>query len=108
MPDDTARPRGRVGGLATMAKLGPDIVAARARDGLWRKFEREVDSAQTLTPGERRRRAELAMRGYYAALSVRSASARRARRQNKTPACESSRTKRRAGEKGHPHDKLSA
>ncbi len=69
---------GRVGGLTTVARHGPDAVAARARAGLWRKFENAVDPDRVLAPDERRRMAALEQRRYYAQLALRSARARRA------------------------------
>jgi hypothetical protein len=79
MPDlerERARAIGKVGGLTTVARHGPDAIAARARDGLWARFEREADPDGALAPEERRRRALLRQRRYYAALAIRSARAR--------------------------------
>jgi hypothetical protein len=45
------------------------------------RFEAEVDPDSTLTPEERRRRAEHARRAYFTRLALASAKARRARRQ---------------------------
>ena len=75
-----ARLKGRVGGLATIARYGPDAVAARAREGLWRRFEDAVDSERQLPAQERHRRATLEQRRYYAALSIKSAKARALRK----------------------------
>ena len=51
---------GRVGGLTTIARHGPDAITARAREGLRRRFEREADPLGELPEHERRRRADAA------------------------------------------------
>lgn len=60
----------------------PDRVAATsaARKAFADRFEREVDPDGKLDPVERARRAESARKAYYARLSLRSAQARRAKR----------------------------
>jgi hypothetical protein len=90
-----ARLKGRAGGLTTVSRHGPDAIAARARAGLWAKFEREADPDGTLSPTERRRRAELCQRRYYAALALKSAQARA----RKTPARQSGQTEGDTGVK---------
>ena len=72
----TARSRGKAGGLTTVARHGPDAIAARAREGLWRKFEREADPDGVLSQEERHRRALLVQRLFYTKLSLKSAAAR--------------------------------
>ena len=53
-----------IGGLTSVARQGPDIVAARARKGLRAKFEAEADPDGLLDPEERARRADLLMRAH--------------------------------------------
>jgi hypothetical protein len=55
-------------------------IAAKARDGLRRRFEREVDPEGELTPAERARRADLAMRAHMTRLAMASARKRARRR----------------------------
>ncbi len=49
-----------------------------ARDGLYRRFEDEVDPERRLPPEERGKRVESARRAYYQRLALKSAQARRA------------------------------
>lgn len=79
MMGEGARVRGRVGGLTTVARYGPDKIAARAREGLRARFLREADPSGELPHAERERRARLVQRRYYAHLSMRSAAMRRQR-----------------------------
>ena len=79
MTNSEARLKGKAGGLATVARHGPDAIAARAREGLWRRFEREAEHDGVL-PAERHRRATLEQRRYYAALTIRSMQARALKR----------------------------
>jgi len=51
------------------------------RDGLLRRFELQVDPDGTLDPAERAKRAENARRAFYADLALKSAAARRARKE---------------------------
>jgi len=53
---------------------------AAARAGFLARFEREVDPAGALDPGERRRRADHARRAYFIRLSLAAIAARRAKR----------------------------
>lgn len=48
-----------------------------AREGFMRRFEREVDPDGTLSPDERQRRAEHAMRAYMLRLAKRAVAARK-------------------------------
>jgi hypothetical protein len=57
---------------------------APAREGLQRRFEREVDPDGVLDPTERARRAENARKAYYKELAVKSAKARAARKNGAT------------------------
>ena len=57
-------------------------VAARmkpAREGMIRKFEREVDPDGTLSPDERARRVEAARKAYYTRISMLAQKKRKAR-----------------------------
>ena len=51
-----------------------------ARTAFFARFERQVDPDGTLTPEERQKRADQAMRSYFSSLAVKSARVRRARR----------------------------
>lgn len=51
-----------------------------ARDGLLRRFEKQVDPDGTLTPDERAKRAESARRAFYLELSRKGNAARRAKK----------------------------
>ena len=68
---------GKVGGLVTVARHGPDAIAARARRGLWQRFVDDADPKGELPEAERFRRARLVQRAYYQRLSLLSATARR-------------------------------
>jgi len=61
----------------------PDRTAATApgRAAFLRRFEDQVDPDRTLDPAERARRAQSALRSHMMALALRSAVARRRRRQ---------------------------
>jgi hypothetical protein len=54
--------------------------SAPGRAAFLARFDREVDPDGVLEPEERRRRAELARRAYFARLSVAAAKARQAKR----------------------------
>lgn len=54
---------------------------APARRAALERFEHEVDPDGTLDPAERARRAESARKAYFAQLSLKSAKARRAKRE---------------------------
>jgi hypothetical protein len=53
-----------IAGLTSVARQGPDLVAARARKGLRAKFEKEADPEGLLDPEERARRADLLVRAH--------------------------------------------
>jgi len=78
--------RGRKGGNRTAATRDMRAVAANARAGLRRRFEREVDPDGTLDPAERARRTDHAIRAYYAELSLVRLRRQRARRAATGPA----------------------
>ena len=85
MTYDKQRLGGRAGGLTTVARYGADAIAARARTGLWRRFEHEVDPDGMLDPVERRARALRARKAHMIRLAIKSANARAARKGWKTP-----------------------
>lgn len=60
--------------------------SAAGRRAFLDRFEREVDPDGTLPPAERSRRAEHARRAYFAGLALKSATARRKRRESSTSA----------------------
>lgn len=96
-----ARPARRHGGAAVSGELSPAERSLRARAAAYRlhslydsrqltanaraafsdRFARQVDPDGVLPEAERRRRAECARKAYFAQLAVRSAQARRSRRQ---------------------------
>lgn len=71
---------GKLGAHISWAKT-PDRPARTrpARNGLERKFEREADPNNELTPAERAKRTEHVRKAYYARLALKSAQARRRR-----------------------------
>lgn len=68
---------GRIGGHTTHARYGSDLIAARARRGLFAKFEREVDPDGVLDPAERACRAEHAQKAFMQRIALKSAAKRR-------------------------------
>lgn len=62
---------GRRGGLLTASRVGPRLLAERARRGFLTKFELQVDPEGLLDPEERSARAKLALRAHMAALAAR-------------------------------------
>jgi hypothetical protein len=73
--------RGRVGAYTRWANTEDRVKATQpARDGLYAKFEREVDPEGKLTPQERTKRAEYARKAYYQRLSMKSVQARQRRK----------------------------
>jgi hypothetical protein len=73
---------GRIGAFASWAHT-PDR-AARTKPGREKFLERfldEVDPDRVLDPAERERRAESARKAYFARLALKSAQARRARKE---------------------------
>jgi hypothetical protein len=78
-PDEMAR-RGRIGAHVLHSRHDSHEIAARAREGLARKYLDEVDPERTLPEAERLRRAEHARRAHLARAARLSVLAR-ARRQ---------------------------
>ena len=66
----------RIGGLSLHLTHDSDAIAARARAGLERKFEREADPDGSLSPDERERRVRLVKKRHYARLSLAAAKKR--------------------------------
>jgi hypothetical protein len=64
-PDEMAR-RGRIGAHVLHSRHDSHEIAARAREGLARKYLDEVDPERTLPEAERLRRAEHARRAHLA------------------------------------------
>ncbi len=75
--------RARIGGLALHAQVDSRAHTEPARRVFLQRFEDQVDPDRTLPEEERRRRAELARRAYFAKLALRSAQVRRARREGR-------------------------
>ncbi len=67
----------RIGGLTRAASYDGRKVTEAARRGFMARFEDEVDPDRQLGQGERRRRAQAAMRAHMARLALRSARSRR-------------------------------
>ncbi len=68
----------RIGGLSLHLNNDSNEIAAHARLGLERKFEREVDPEGRLPPAELANKVRLAKCLYYTRLALRSVKARRA------------------------------
>ena len=72
--------RARAGGHALHAKHDSRSLTMPARRAFLDRFEREVDPELVLTSEERARRADQARRAYFNALALKSAQARRRRK----------------------------
>lgn len=66
----TRRLTASIGGNACAAKHDGKTITASARRGFMARFEREVDPEGRLSPAERAKRAEAAMRAHMARLSL--------------------------------------
>ena len=86
MPDLTPSERvlrARIGGHSKWAKTSDRTAAtATARQAFLNRFEKQVDPDGVLDPAERARRAESARKAHFTRLALRSAQARRARKQD--------------------------
>jgi hypothetical protein len=72
--------RGPIGAYTRWANTDDRLKATQpARDGLYAKFERQVDPEGKLSPQERAKRAEYARRAYYQRLALKSVQARQRR-----------------------------
>lgn len=76
--------RARRAALIRWSKQTPDNRAMR--DGLQRKYERQVDPEEQLPPAERKRRAEAAYRADLVGWARKSVKVRQARAAGKSPA----------------------
>ena len=74
---------GRIGGLTAWSRNGIETMLGPARRGFLARFERAVDPDQALSPEERTRRAERALRAHMLILAQRSARVRSAKKQKK-------------------------
>lgn len=73
---------GRIGAHSRWSKEADRSGATQAaRDGLYRRFEDEVDPDRVLLPEERAKRVESARRAYYTRIALKSAASRRAKSQ---------------------------
>jgi hypothetical protein len=73
---EQAHLRGKHAALIRWSREDPTEQAYRGQAGLMARFEKEVDPDGTLSPAERRRRAEAARRAHMALLSLKSSRAR--------------------------------
>jgi hypothetical protein len=76
--------RARAAAHALHAQVDSRDHTKPARAAFARRFETEVDPEGVLLPAERARRAEQARRAYFTALALKSAVARRKRRERRT------------------------
>ncbi len=72
--------RARIAAYTLHATHDARVTTQPARDAFLARFEREVDPDGSLPVAERRRRAEAAKKAYFSRLALKSAKARRARR----------------------------
>jgi len=71
---------GRIGAHRKWATTDDRSAATQAaRDGLYRRFEDEVDPDRVLPPEERAKRVESARRAHYTRIAMKSAASRRAK-----------------------------
>ena len=75
------RLQARMAAHAMHARNDARTVTANARSAFLDRFDREVDPRNSLSPGERARRAEHARKAYMTRLALKSAQARRKRRE---------------------------
>jgi hypothetical protein len=72
---------GRIGANSRWAAVEDRVAATKpARDGLFAKFEREVDPEQKLSVPERAKRAEYALKAHMSRLALRSVQVRARRK----------------------------
>lgn len=69
--------RARIGAHALHAKHDPTVTTAAGRAAFLARFEKEVDPDGTLTPEERSRRAQHAIKAHMSRLALKSAQARK-------------------------------
>lgn len=84
MPDDMTpaerTARARLAAHTLHSRVDSRVHTEPARKAFLARFEAEVDPTGALTPAERARRAEYAKKAYFTRLALRSAQARRTRR----------------------------
>ena len=68
---------GRIGGLTAWSRHGAETMLGPARRGFIARFEHMVDPTGNLSPDERARRAQRALRAHMLQLAARSAEVRR-------------------------------
>lgn len=85
---------GRLGAYIVHSRYDGLQITAAARAAFQSKFEREVDPDGVLPDAERLRRAEMARKAHFAKLALKSAQARRRKRERREAA-----VARRLGEK---------
>jgi hypothetical protein len=73
---EAMRERGRIGGHVMHSRHDSHQIAARAREGLTRKFLDQVDPERTLPEAERQRRAAHARRAFMLRIALQGAQAR--------------------------------
>lgn len=73
--------RARMGAYALHSKHDPKVTTVTARTARWQRYLDRVDPGRQLGEGERARRAKAALRSDMIGLSLKSARARRRRRQ---------------------------
>ena len=75
---------GKIGAHSRWAREEDRSAATQpARDGMYRRFEDEVDPERRLPADERAKRVENARRAYYKRLAMKSAQARAAKREGR-------------------------
>ncbi len=74
---------GRIGAYTMLAHHDAQAVTRAARAAFWDRFEREVDLDGVLDSAERARRADMARKAYFTRLALKSAQARRRRRERR-------------------------
>lgn len=75
------RQRARIAAHSMHSRHDTEAVTAHGREAFLKSFEAQVDPEGTLTPEERARRAQHALKAHMARLSLQSARARRARKE---------------------------
>lgn len=74
---------GRIGGHTTASRHNGRELTAKARAKFLGRFEAQVDPDGVLPPAERQRRAEALRKAHFTRLALKSAEARRARKEKK-------------------------
>ena len=74
---------GRIGAYTMLARHDAREITKAGRQAFWDRFEREVDPNELLDPAERGRRADMARKAYFTRLALKSAQARRRRKERR-------------------------